>query len=188
MKKRLLAILGSPHKNGTTGIMLNYARQIAEKNGYSVDYVALYDKDIAYCKGCRRCMETHMCVQEDDIQQIADLLKSCDAVILAAPTYWANVPAVVKNLFDRLLGVVMEETKAFPKPRLSHKQKYILLTSCNTPAPFSLLFGQSTGALRCMGEFFKTSGMKCGGKCVWAGKTKVELPQRIRRKINRLLT
>ncbi len=25
--------------------------------------------------------------------------------LLAAPVYWANVPASVKNLFDRLLGM-----------------------------------------------------------------------------------
>ena len=87
-------------------------------------------------------------------------------VVLAAPVYWANIPAVVKNIFDRLLGVAMEETKTFPKARLSKNQKYFLLTSCNTPAPFSYLCGQSTGTIRSMKEFFKTSGMKYAGKCV----------------------
>ena len=64
-----------------------------------------------------------MCIHKDDVQEIAELLKLCDIVILAAPTYWANVPAIVKNLFDRLLGVAMEETKTFPKARLSNNQK-----------------------------------------------------------------
>lgn len=40
----------------------------------------------------------------------------------------------------------MEETNTFPKPRLSSSQKYILLTACNTPAPFSWICGQSRGA------------------------------------------
>ncbi len=34
-----------------------------------------------------------------------------------------------------------------------------------------------------MKEFFKTSGMKYGGKCVWTGQEKEELPSGIRRKI-----
>lgn len=187
MQKRVLAILGSPHKNGATGSMLGYAVSIAKKRGYSVDYVALYDKNIKYCKGCRRCMEKRMCVQKDDIQEIAELLQKCDIVILAAPTYWANVPAIVKNLFDRLLGVAMEETKTFPKARLSKQQKYILLTACNTPAPFSYLAGQSTGAIRGMKEFFKTSGMKYGGRCVWTGHKQEEPPKRIKRKIERYI-
>lgn len=185
MQKRILAILGSPHKNGATASMLNYAMKLAKQRGFSVDYVNLYDKNIEYCNGCRMCMKTQMCVQKDDIQEIAELLKMCDIVIIAAPTYWANVPAIVKNLFDRLLGVAMEETKTFPKARLSNQQKYILLTACNTPAPFSSLSGQSTGAIRCMKEFFKTSGMKYGGKCVWTGRDKNELPKRMKRRIEK---
>ena len=123
MHKRILAILGSPHKEGATGSMLNYAVQIAKQQGYKIDSIDLYEKNIAYCKGCRACIKNQRCVQKDDIQEITELLKTCDIVILAAPTYWANVPAVVKNMFDRLLGVVMEETKIFPKARLSGKQK-----------------------------------------------------------------
>lgn len=122
-------------------------------------------------------------MQQDDIQEIAKLLRECDMVILAAPVYWANVPAVVKNVFDRLLGVAMEETKTFPKPRLSKKQRFLLLTACNTQAPFSGIFGQSTGAIRAMKEFFQTSGMKYIGKCVWTGKKKREIPKKIKKKI-----
>ena len=187
MQKRILAILGSPHKEGRTGKMLNYAVQIAEKQGYVIDYINLYDKEIAYCNGCRTCLKTQMCVRKDDVQEIAELLKICDIVILAAPTYWANVPAIVKNLFDRLLGVAMEETRTFPKARLSNKQRYILLTACNTPAPFSSLFGQSTGSIRCMKEFFKTAGMKYVGKCVWAGQKSKELPSQIKRRLEKYI-
>ena len=183
MQKRMLAILGSPHKEGRTGKMLNYAVHLAEKQGYAIDYINLHDKKISYCNGCRTCLKTQMCIHKDDVQEIAELLKLCDIVILAAPTYWANVPAIVKNLFDRLLGVVMEETKTFPKARLSNKQRYLLLTACNTPVPFSSILGQSTGAIRCMKEFFKSAGMKYVGKCVWAGRNQEELPQPIKRKL-----
>lgn len=187
MKGKVLAILGSPHKNGATAQMLNYAVRIAEQQGYIVDYINLYEKDIAYCKGCRACLELQDCVIKDDIQEISRLIKECNIVILAAPVYWANVPATVKNMFDRLLGVMMEETRTFPKPRLSSEQRYILFTSCNTPAPFSMLFGQSTGAIRSMREVFKTSGMKYNGSCVWAGMNKTIFPKHIERKIKRIL-
>ena len=66
MKKRVLAILGSPHKEGATASMLNYAVQIAEEQGYCIDYVNLYDKKIGYCMGCRACMKTEMCVKMDE--------------------------------------------------------------------------------------------------------------------------
>lgn len=173
-EKRMLAVLGSPHRNGTTASMLECMVKTARGNGWKVDRVNLYEKEIGFCKGCRICLETERCVVEDDIQEIARLLKGCDVVILAAPVYWANVPGIVKNMFDRLLGVAMEETCTFPKPRLSRRQKYVLLTACNTPEPFAWMFGQCPGAFRSMSEFFKTSGMSCGGKiaCASTGRIK----------------
>lgn len=182
--KRLLAIAGSPHKNGVTSKMLECTVEAAQNNGWKVDRIDLYDKKISYCNGCRSCLITGECVQKDDIREIAALLKKCDTVALAAPVYWANIPAVVKNLFDRLLGTVMEETKAFPKPRLSSKQRFIFLTACNTPFPFSWMCGQSRGAIRSVKEFFKTAGMRCGEIVVCENTAeKKELPGRTVRKI-----
>lgn len=186
-ERSALAILGSPHANGTTAAMLDLAIRQAEQAGYTVTKINLYDKKVSFCTGCRACMDTHICIHKDDIQKIAALLQECQLVILAAPVYWANVPALVKNMFDRLLGTAMEETDTFPKPRLRGK-KYMILTSCNTPAPFAWIYGQSRGAIRSMDEFFKTAGMKPTGKVVCANaKNKKELPKRIMKKIERSL-
>lgn len=164
--KKLVAILGSPHTNGITATMLDYTIKAAQKSGWKTDKINLYEKHIDFCSGCRSCLNTKKCIKKDDIQEIAALLKNCNVVVLAAPVYWANVPAIVKNLFDRLLGIVMEETNTFPKPCLSKNQEYILLTSCHTPFPFSWLCGQSSGAIHAMKEFFKTSGMRYGAKFI----------------------
>lgn len=186
-EKNVLAVLGSPHTNGTTATMLNFAVQEAEQEGCAVTKINLYEKELSFCTGCRACMEAHVCIQKDDIQEIVALLQKCLLVIFAAPVYWANVPAPVKNLFDRLLGTAVEETDTFPKPRLRGK-RYMILTSCNTPAPFSWIFGQSRGAIRNMDIFFKTAGMKPIGKVVCANvKNKRELPKRIMKKIERCL-
>jgi len=187
MKKNVLAILGSPHINGITAAMLNCAIQKAEESGYNVTKINLYEKKLSFCTGCRACMRTQVCVQNDDIHEIVNLLKKCEIVLLAAPVYWANVPAPVKNLFDRLLGTAMEETATLPKPRLKGR-KYMLLTSCNTPVPFSWLFGQSRGAIRNMDEFFKTAGMKPIGKIVCANAAnKGKLPEQLIKKIENCL-
>ncbi len=184
-KKHVLAILGSPHPNGVTATLLERSIQAAQRAGYSVTRLDLYEKNLAYCTGCRACLASGQCVQQDDVQEIVALLRRSQVVVLAAPVYWANVPAPVKNLFDRLLGTAMEETATFPKPRLSGK-RYILLTACNTPAPFSWLAGQSRGAIRAMDEFFKTAGMKPVGKVVCPGTGKQKAPpKRVLRKVER---
>ena len=184
--KKLLAILGGPHENGSTAAMLDCAVRAAHARGWEVTTVSLYQKRLALCRGCRACIETGLCVLPDDLQVIAALLRACDRVALAAPTYWANVPAAVKNLFDRLLGVAMEETAAFPRPRLSRDQEYLLLTACNTPFPFSRLCGQSGGALRAMDEFFRTGGMRRLGAVVFPGaKGRAALPPGVAKRIER---
>lgn len=184
MKKKLLAILGSPHEDGSTAAMLACAVEAAESAGWLVETVLLYRKQIAYCQGCRSCVETGQCVLADDLQAIAAQLNACDRVALAAPVYWANVPAAVKNLFDRLLGTVLEETATFPRPRLSVRREYLLLTACNAPFPFSWLGGQSRGALRAMDAFFKAAGMKRLGCVVFSGaRGEAALPVKVVRKI-----
>ena len=171
--KTLLAILGSPHKSGSTAAMLLCATSAAKRAGWQVQTINLYEKNIAFCRGCRGCIETGRCPHQDDSQEIAALLKSCDAVVLA-----------VKNMFDRLLGTAMGEKSARPQPRLSRSQRYLLLTACNTPAPFSWLFGQSRGPLRAMDEFFHYAGMSRMGRVAFSGAAgKTTLPDRISRKI-----
>lgn len=188
MKKKLLAILGSPQKNGSTAAMLSCASDAAIQAGWQITTIDLYQQQLAFCTGCCACVKTHHCCIQDDLQKLEGLLKECDVVVLAAPTYWANVPAPVKNLFDRLCNTVKEETKTFPKPLLSKNQKYLLLTACDTTFPFSRIYGQSSGALRSMEEFFHYAGMKRLGKISFDGaKGSRNLPKSVIQKIRRCL-
>ena len=188
MNKKILAIQGSFRNNGVTTSMLDQAVKESKKAGYEVEYIRLYDHTIGYCKGCRRCFETGECVvKDDDMAWISESIKSADVIILAAPVYWANVPAIVKNLFDRMSGTSMEETDTFPKPRLSGK-RYILLTACNTPMPFAAIFGQTTGLKRAAKEYFKTSGFSCIGTVVCDNTSKRnEVPDAKVKKIIKLI-
>lgn len=185
MPKNVLAILGSPRPKGVVATMLEQAIRCAEAAGYDVHRVNLYEQNLGWCSGCQACYKTKICVMQDDIQKIVPLLQQADIVILAAPVYWANVPAPVKNLFDRLFGTALEETATIPKPRLKGK-KYLLLTACHTPSPWCWIFNQSRGAFHNMEEFFKTAGMRPMGKVVCANTNKIHTPPpAVLRKIER---
>lgn len=185
---RIVAIQGSYRNNGVTTSMLRYATGKAEKMGYEVTYINLFEKNIEFCRGCRKCLEQQECVlRNDDMQEITKLIKEADVIILASPVYWANTPAIVKNLFDRLLGASMEETKTFPKPRLAGK-RYIFLSACNTAMPFAKWCGQTTGILRTVHEYFKTSGVKCLGAVICDNTgVKKSVPAGKYRKIDRIM-
>lgn len=183
--KKAVAILGSPRKRGNAAKMLDAAVKSAKKAGYEVDFFDLYHIKMDMCRGCMGCKQSGVCVIEDDIAVVRQALLSCDLLIIASPTYFANVTAPVKNMFDRLVGAIMDDNNStIPKPKLSHRQKYILLVTCNTPFPFDRLGGQSSGCLRNMREFFHISGMKSLGNVVFAGtRGKDQIPQRLIRKI-----
>lgn len=45
--------------------MLQYAVDVATKKGWQVDIVYLYEKNLAYCKGCNICLQMANCVMQD---------------------------------------------------------------------------------------------------------------------------
>jgi len=188
--KKMLAILASPRKNGNVAKMLDIAVNKAEQIGYEVAFVDLYEKKIAWCKGCMSCRKDGACVINDDTKELAEQLRLSDLVAVASPTYFANVPAPLKNMFDRLVYVVMDDNDGpIPKSKLSPKQKYLILVTCTTPWPFNTLAGQSTGAVRAIKEFFHVSGMKQKGVVVFPGtRNKNETPSAIARKITSIVS
>jgi multimeric flavodoxin WrbA len=67
------------------------------------EYVFLKDIHFELCRGCFVCIsrgEEH-CPLKDDRDLIVQKIESADAVILACPNYYANVPWTMKNFIDR---------------------------------------------------------------------------------------
>lgn len=185
---KILAIQGSYRNNGKTSTMLEYSIKRSKELGHKVNELNLFEKNLNYCKSCGKCDELGQCIYtNDDIAEVTSLIKDADVIILAAPVYWGNVPAIVKNLFDRMVGASMKHTKTFPKPRLSGK-RYILLTACHTKAPFDIIFGQSSGIARNVKEYFKTAGVKKIGMAVCDDtNNRVSVPDKIFKKVNKLV-
>lgn len=188
--KKMLAIQGSPRKNGNATKMLEIAIEKAVSSGYQIIRVDLYEKNISYCTGCMSCRENGICLIQDDMEEIKKAFLESDLIVISCPTYMANVPAPVKTMFDRLAG-------AFLKDRMIHKsgsdsQKYILMTTCTTPFPFNRFLGQSSGCLRAMKKAMALTRIRYGGSVVFAGtsagnKNKNEIPERIINKIKKLI-
>lgn len=171
---KIVAIQGSYRANGLTTSMLKHAVKTAESLGHEVYYLNPFDKQIGYCKGCRKCLDTEECVfKNDDMVEITKHIKECDVIFLASPVYWGNMPGIVKNLFDRLSGVFMGETSFFPVPRMSGK-RYIFFTASSTPMPFAHLCGQTSGIWRAVHEIFKTAGIKCMGRVICSNTKKIK--------------
>ena len=112
----ILAISGTPRKGGNSEILLNAALEPFAEIDWNVTKILLSEKRIGMCVGCESCVNAHMCYIHDDMDEVYSAFEQCDAVIIASPAYWRNVPAQLKTLFDRTFAVYNRELF---KPRFS---------------------------------------------------------------------
>jgi multimeric flavodoxin WrbA len=98
---RVLAILGSPRRQGNTEILLDSLIDGARKQGGEVEKLVLCDYNISPCIECGSCSTTGECAIEDDMQDIYPKLLTDDAIVIASPIFFYSVTAVTKAFIDR---------------------------------------------------------------------------------------
>jgi multimeric flavodoxin WrbA len=98
---KILAIYGSPRRQGNTTALLDRARQGALDAGAQVEKIVLRDLRISPCLEIYGCKETGRCVIQDDFQKVHDQLLSCEGLMLASPIFFYSVSAHTKTLMDR---------------------------------------------------------------------------------------
>jgi multimeric flavodoxin WrbA len=98
---KIIAICGSPRRNGNTALLLNGAVQGARDAGADVVQLVLRDMKISPCLEIYGCKETGRCVIKDDFQQIHDHMADANGMILASPVFFYGVSAHTKAFIDR---------------------------------------------------------------------------------------
>lgn len=101
---KVLAINGSPRKGANTAIMVKKALAELEKEGVDTELIQLADHKLRGCIACYKCMEyqdRRCAVKNDDLNDIMAVMLTADGIILASPTYIADVTSEIKALMDR---------------------------------------------------------------------------------------
>lgn len=101
MKPAIVAIYGSPRRNGNSSRLLKRAVEGAREAGAHVTEIFLRDLKMSPCLEIYGCKETGRCVIKDDFQQVYDLLVSSRGLMLASPIFFYTVSAHTKILMDR---------------------------------------------------------------------------------------
>ena len=103
--KRLI-IVGSPRSNGRSAHLAEmlFEACIDECPDDEVSLAPVSELAISACVGCDGCKnsEGHVCVFEDDMDEIREILDECDELIVVSPVYFSGAPAPMKALLDRL--------------------------------------------------------------------------------------
>ena len=157
----ILILNASPRRHGNISQMVEVMADECRQAGVEVQTVAVQQLNIRPCLGCMKCRAAHKCVlPEDDAQRVLKLIQQADALVIAAPCYWGNIPGTLKLLFDRIVyGMMDESEKGWPLP-LHKGKRCVLVSTSTTPWPFNRIMHQSSGAIRAMKEVCRYSGLK----------------------------
>jgi len=119
-QKKVLILNASPRKNGlTNSLLLNFKKKIDEliQNSDSKiisELIQLSDYNILHCTGCDACLKSpNICPlnEKDDMNKIEEKFIESDAIIVGSPSYFANVPGIMKDLIDRSRPMKMAKYK-----------------------------------------------------------------------------
>jgi multimeric flavodoxin WrbA len=98
---QILAISGSPRKEGNTEYLVDVFLKTAENLGANVDHIRLSEFKIHPCDSCWICVENGKCAIKDEMDEIYPKLLASDGILIASPVYFNNVTAQTKIFIDR---------------------------------------------------------------------------------------
>lgn len=105
---KLLAINGSPRKNGNTATLLNKALEGATSKSAETELINLYDLHYRGCISCFSCKRINgesygKCAVNDDLTPVLKKVETADALILGSPLYFGRETGLMSSCLERLL-------------------------------------------------------------------------------------
>ncbi|MEI7730299.1 MAG: flavodoxin family protein [Verrucomicrobiota bacterium] len=153
---KVIAFNGSPRPDGNTFHLLQHVFQELHKEGIETELINLGTVPIRGCRACYHCFETRdaQCSMKHDIvnESIAKML-AADGVILASPTYFANVTAEMKAFIDRA-GLVAKANGGHFRRKVG-------------AAVVAVRRGGEMQVFNALNSFFLISEMIVPGSCYW---------------------
>ena len=98
---KILGILGSPHNNGNTVLLLDAVLDAAAQAGAEVEKINVAGLDLKFCIACGKCYSSGDCIYNDDVVMIQKKMIEADGIVLASPNYLRSTTAQLKTIFDR---------------------------------------------------------------------------------------
>lgn len=97
----LVALYGSPRRQGNTSRLLQEAVQGAREAGAGVQEFVLRDLKISPCLELYHCKKGGECSIKDDFQMVRDAVLKSKGLMLASPIFFYSVTAQTKMFMDR---------------------------------------------------------------------------------------
>ncbi len=153
---KVIAFNGSARKDGNTAILINQVFGELGKQDIESEMIQLSGQKIRGCIACYKCFENkdQSCNLKDDIvNDCIEKMLQDDGIILASPTYFADVSSELKALIDRA-GLVAKANKDMFRRKVG-------------AAIVAVRRGGSVHAFDSINHFFLISQMIIPGSSYW---------------------
>jgi multimeric flavodoxin WrbA len=101
---KVTAFSGSARRDGNTSILVKHSMAELEKEGITTELVQLAGRKIRGCTACFRCFsnkDRQCAVKDDVVNECIEKILESDGIIIASPTYFADITTETKALIDR---------------------------------------------------------------------------------------
>ena len=105
---KVIAINGSPNKEGNTFHALTMVGEELEAGGIEFEILHIGHKLIHGCLACGKCginKDEKCVIKTDDLNLWIQQIKKSDGLIIGAPVHYAGIPGTMKSFLDRLFYV-----------------------------------------------------------------------------------
>lgn len=98
---KIVMLMGSPNKEGSSCLLGDFFRQGAIEAGHQVEWINVAHAQIHPCTGCIHCGYEGPCIQNDDVTDIRTKILDADMLVFVTPLYYYGMTAQMKTLVDR---------------------------------------------------------------------------------------
>lgn len=105
---KVVAINGSPNKNGNTAFAIETVANELRASGIEVEVLHIGKDTIRGCTACGGCgrNKNEKCVLPGDhVNEYIQKMKEADGIILGSPTYYSALAGTMKSFLDRAFYV-----------------------------------------------------------------------------------
>ncbi|ABK98353.1 flavodoxin family protein [Pelobacter propionicus] len=105
---KVVAINGSPKKEGNTAHAIGMVAAELESEGIETEVIHVGNQTIRGCVACGQCArnKNEQCVLTgDDVNEIIQKMKQADGIILGSPVYYSAIAGTMKSFLDRVFYV-----------------------------------------------------------------------------------
>jgi len=153
---KVIAFNGSARKDGNTAIMINAVFDELKKEGIKTEMIQLSGKKIRGCAACYKCFDRkdrRCAIKNDVLNGYIEKMLEAAGIILASPTYFADITTELKALIDRA-GLVAKANAEMFKRKVG-------------AAVIAVRRGGAVHAFDSINHFFLISQMIIPGSCYW---------------------